>query len=117
MDLRKPNADALDVLARQVARGDGRLVIADLATGVGKTYLASAVVQYLGRSGVPNVLFVTPRTTILTKAIDNFTPGTPKFVPGATIEPLVVTGDTFDRAEIGDALHDSTRLKLFIFNV
>lgn len=117
MDLRKPNAEALAVLAAQVSRGDGREVIADLATGVGKTYLAAALIDYLAQKGVRNILLVTPGSTILTKSILNFTPGSTKHVPGAEVTPLLVTADNFERGEIGDALHDDRRLKLFVFNV
>ena len=117
MDLRRPNAEALDELAKQVANGDGREVIADLATGVGKTYLAAGLIDYLARKGVRNVLIVTPGTTILSKTIRNFTPGDSKYVGGAEVEPLLITADNFARGEVGDALHDSRRLKLFVFNV
>lgn len=117
MDLRRPNAEALDELAKQVANGDGREVIADLATGVGKTYLAAALVDYLAQSGVRNVLVVTPGSTILNKTIRNFTPGDSKFVNGAEVSPLLVTRDNFARGEIGDALHNPAKLKLFIFTV
>ena len=117
MDLRRPNAEALDELAKQVARGDGREVIADLATGVGKTYLAAGLVDYLARQGVRNVLIVTPGSTILSKTIRNFTPGDTKYVSGAEVEPILITADNFARGEIGDALHDTRQLKLFVFNV
>lgn len=117
MDLRRPNAEALDELARQVANGDGREVIADLATGVGKTYLAAALVDYLAQSGVRNILIVTPGSTILNKTIRNFTSGDTKFVPGAEVAPLLVTRDNFARGEVGDALHDQGKLKLFVFTV
>lgn len=117
MDLRKPNAEALNALAKQVSRGDGREVIADLATGVGKTYLAAALIDYLAQKGVRNILLVTPGSTILTKTVANFTPGSPKYVPGAEVRPLLVTADNFERGEVGEALHDPKRLKVFLFNV
>lgn len=117
MDLRAPNAHALRELARQVSAGDGREVIADLATGVGKTYLAAGLVDYLARGGVRNILIVTPGATVLAKTLRNFTPGDPKFVPGAAVRPLLVTSENFARGEVGDALHDPARLKLFVFTV
>lgn len=117
MDLRRPNQEALDALAKHVAHGDGREIIADLATGVGKTYLAAGLIDYLARKGVRNVLVVVPGSTILNKTIRNFTPGDAKYVAGAEVEPLVITSDNFARAEIGDALHDSRQMKVFVFTV
>ena len=117
MDLREPNAKALDEIVRAITSGDGREVIADLATGVGKTYLAAALVEYLARSGKRNVLIVTPGSTIQRKTIENFTPGARKHVPGAQVEPVLITADNFQRGDTGDALHDPRRLRLFVFNV
>lgn len=117
MDLRKPNAIALGAVAESIEDGDGREVVCDLATGVGKTYLAAGLIEYLARNGVRNVLFVTPGTTIYEKTIANFTPGSAKFVQGGTVEPLLITADNFARGQVGDALHDATQLKLFVFNV
>ncbi|WP_433718636.1 DEAD/DEAH box helicase [Microbacterium laevaniformans] len=117
MDLRLPNRAALDAVARAIEPGDGREVIADLATGVGKTYLAAGLIDYLARQGVRNVLIVVPGTTILSKTLRNFTPGDKKFVAGAEVQPLVVTSENFARGEVGDALHDTRQLKLFVFTV
>lgn len=117
MDLRLPNASALARVAEEIERGNGREVVCDLATGVGKTYLAAALVEYLAQQGVRNILFVTPGTTIYEKTIANFTPGSAKFVAGAEFEPLLITAENFARGQVGDALHDDAQLKLFVFNV
>ncbi|WP_018351904.1 DEAD/DEAH box helicase [Longispora albida] len=117
MDLRAPNAAALRVAAQEIEPGDGREVVCDLATGVGKTYLAAALVDYLAAQGVRNILIVTPGTTIQDKTVDNFTQGHPKFVPGAEYQPLLITSENFSRGQVGDALHDDTVVKLFVFNV
>jgi len=117
MTLRRPNAEALGAVAEAIESGDGGEFVCDLATGVGKTYLAAALIDYLARQGVRNVLFVTPGTTIQTKTIANFTPGSPKFVAGAEVEPLLITAENFARGQVGDALHDDDILKLFVFNV
>lgn len=117
MDLRKPNADALRRTAEEIEDGDGCEIVCDLATGVGKTYLAAALVDYLASQGVRNILIVTPGITIQNKTIDNFTPGHPKFVPGAEYESLLITSENFSRGQVGDALHADAVLKLFIFNV
>lgn len=117
MDLRAPNREALHALVEQVARGGGREVIADLATGVGKTYLAAALIEYLARVGVRDILIVVPGSTIERKTIANFTPGDAKYIRGATVEPLLITADNFQRGAVGDALHDPRRLKLYVFTV
>lgn len=117
LELRRPNELALVSVAEAIEAGDGREVVCDLATGVGKTYLAAGLLDYLARSGVRNVLFVTPGTTIYEKTIANFTPGHPKYIAGRTIEPVLVTSENFQRGQVGDALHDPAELKLFVFNV
>lgn len=117
MTLRAPNAAALSAVAEAIENGDGGEYVCDLATGVGKTYLAAGIIDYLARHGVRNVLFVTPGTTIQSKTIANFTPGSAKYVPGAEHEPLLITADNFARGQVGDALHDGGILKLFVFNV
>ena len=94
-----------------------REVVCDLATGVGKTYLAAALVDYLAAQGIRNVLVVTPGKTIQDKTIANFTPGSPKYVPGADYQPLLITAENFSRGQVGDALHEPDTLKLFVFNV
>lgn len=117
MDLRAPNKGALKKSVQSITDGDGREIVCDLATGVGKTYLAAALVEYLASQGVRNVLIVTPGSTIQGKTIDNFTPEHPKFVPGMDYSPVLITPENFSRGQIGDALHNKQALKLFVFNV
>lgn len=117
MTLRRPNEAALTRVAEAIRDGDRIEVVCDLATGVGKTYLAAALIDYAARQGVRNVLIVVPGRTILDKTVANFTPGSAKHIEGAEIDPLVITADNFQRSEIGDALHDPSRLKVFIFTV
>ena len=75
LDLREPNQQALDALAKALGTAEpGAEFIADLATGVGKTYIAGGLLDYLYESGVRNVLVVTPGSTIQRKTIDNLTP-------------------------------------------
>ncbi|MDP9796717.1 superfamily II DNA or RNA helicase [Catenuloplanes nepalensis] len=92
MDLRAPNAAALAAAAHAVAAGDGREVVCELATGVGKSYVSAALVDYLAERGVRHVLIVTPGTAIREKTIGNFTPGHPRFVAGAEHPVAIVTG-------------------------
>ena len=65
--------------------------VLNLATGVGKTYLMGAFVEYLRRQGVSNVVIVTPGKTVQAKTVQNFTPGAPKFITGSPVPPEVVT--------------------------
>ncbi len=117
MDLRAPNKAALGRIVEHIHTDEFREVVCDLATGVGKTFLASALVDYLAAQGIRNVLIVTPGRTIQDKTIANFTSGHAKFVPGAEHRPLLVTAENFSRGQIGDALHEPGMLKLFVFNV
>jgi type III restriction enzyme len=117
MDLRAPNKAALAKIVENIYADEFREVVCDLATGVGKTYLAAALVDYLAAQGIRNVLVVTPGKTIQDKTIANFTPGSPKYVPGADYQPLLITAENFSRGQVGDALHEPDTLKLFVFNV
>ena len=92
-DLRAPNKEALRQLVFTL---DGDydptvMQVLNLATGVGKTYLMAAFVEYLRRQGVGNVVIVTPGKTVQAKTVQNFTPGTPRYITGAAVPPEVVT--------------------------
>lgn len=118
-DLRAPNRDALRAIVQAIvaAGGEYREMVADLATGVGKTFLMSALVEYLAVQGVRHVLVVTPGSTIQRKTLQNFDAASAKYVPGAEIAPVIVTPDNFQSASMGAALRDSRRLKVFVFNI
>ena len=118
LDLREPNQAALDALARALdGAPEGVEVIADLATGVGKTYIAGGLIDYLYESGVRNVVIVTPGSTIQRKTIDNLTPGHRKYLRGLQSRPMVITLDTVERGEVGAALADPDAFKVFVFTV
>ena len=117
MELRDPNRRAVAKVVQEIQSGDGREVVCDLATGVGKTYICRALIDYLADQGVRNILIVTPGRTIQKKTVANFKPGHPKFVPGANYEPTVITPGNYAGGRVGDALHDPDALKVFIFNV
>lgn len=118
LDLRRPNRDALDALARALATAEpGAELVADLATGVGKTYIAGGLLDYLFASGVSNVVIVTPGSTIQRKTVDNLTPGHRKYLRGLQSNPLVVTLDSLERGEVGAALADEDRFKVFVLTV
>lgn len=117
-DLRDPNKRALSALVARIAGGTGyQELVADLATGVGKTYLMSSLIDYLATQGVRHVLVVTPGSTIQRKTLENFNAASTKYVPGADIAPFVVTPENFQAAHVGAVLRDPRRLKVFVFNV
>nr|WP_246306392.1 DEAD/DEAH box helicase family protein [Allobranchiibius huperziae] len=116
--MREPNRDALDALAKVLDRAEpGAEFVADLATGVGKTYIAGGLLDYLYESGVRNVLIVTPGSTIQRKTIDNLTPGHRKYLRGMQSRPMVITLDSVERGEVGAALAEADRFKVFVFTV
>lgn len=120
LDLRVPNAEALAAVAKHIdaAAGASTEAVCDLATAVGKTYLAAGLVEYLAESGVRNVLVVTPGRTILDKTVNNFTEGHKKSVLGGmTTRPTIVTVDNFNTGDVATALGDEDTVKLFVFTV
>jgi type III restriction enzyme len=118
LDLRVPNRNALDALAQALSdSAPGDLMVADLATGVGKTYVAAALLDYLYGVGVRNVVIVTPGTTIQRKTVGNLTPGQPKYVRGLQCRPVVITLDNFESGAVAQALADPREMKVFIFTV
>lgn len=92
-DLRAPNKEALRKLVFTLDGDYAPQVqqVLNLATGVGKTYLMAAFVEYLRRQGVGNVVIVTPGKTVQTKTVQNFSPGSPRFIAGSPVPPEVVT--------------------------
>lgn len=120
MELRTPNYEALFECAKAFdnAAGQPFEAVCDLATAVGKTYLAGGLVEYLATSGVRNFLVVTPGRTILEKTVNNFTDGHPKSVLGGMdTRPVVITAENFNTGAVAGALHDDTQVKLFVFSV
>ena len=92
-DLRNPNKEALRQLIFTL---DGDydpdvMQVLNLATGVGKTYLMAAFIEYLRRQGVGNVLIVTPGKTVQAKTVQNFTAGSSHYIAGSPCPPDVVT--------------------------
>ena len=95
-----------------------------LATGVGKTRLMGAFAAFMFLTGRSRNFFVlAPNTTIYNKLIQDFSPGTPKYVfkgiaEFAHNEPMLVTGDNWDsgRGAKGGDLFGNT-LIVNIFNV
>jgi type III restriction enzyme len=117
LTLRLPNKAAVSRIVKHIAVDEYTEVVCDLATGVGKTYISAALVDYLATQGIRNILIVTPGKTIQDKTIANFTPGSLKYVPGTEANPLLITAENFARGQVGDALHEADVVKLFVFNV
>ncbi|MBT1035491.1 DEAD/DEAH box helicase family protein [Canibacter sp. lx-45] len=92
-ELRAPNKAALRQLIFTLDGGyePSVMQVLNLATGVGKTYLMVAFVEYLRRQGVGNVVIVTPGKTVQAKTVQNFTPGSPRYISGSVVPPEVVT--------------------------
>jgi type III restriction enzyme len=120
MELRAPNAEALTACAERfdAAHGMPFEVVCDLATAVGKTYLAGGLIEYLAESGVRNFLIVVPGRTILNKTVANLTAGHPKSILGGMeSNPVVITAENFNTPVMGGVLQDTDQVKVFIFTV
>ncbi|HJE85120.1 MAG TPA: DEAD/DEAH box helicase family protein, partial [Corynebacterium amycolatum] len=93
----------------------------DLATGVGKTFVMAAFIEYLNRQGHRNVMVVTPNTVVQDKTVRDFSHGSERYIDGFTRPPVMVTPDNAQ----GFALAESTRSifttdeasMLYVFNV
>lgn len=127
LDLRTPNAAAVDSVANVVShhfdvegKGTPFECIVDSATGVGKTYVMAGLIEYFaGRDpAARNFLLLAPGRTIRDKSVQNFTPGHRKSLTAAMkSRPVVITADNFKSAAVMTAMEDDTKTKLFIFTV
>lgn len=89
-DLRKPNVEALEALIRRLESGNyepEEQLVLDLATGVGKTYIMAAFVEYLRQQGVMNVMIVTPNKVVQDKTVADFAAGSGRYI-GGFVSPL-----------------------------
>ncbi len=125
LDLRQPNKEALESIVSAIA-GHYEIDrepppcegVVDVATGVGKTYVLAAAIEYLAGEGVRNFAVITPGRTILDKTVGNFTPGHPKsLLAGMEVRPVVVTSENFATPAMRAAMDDPEQVKLFIFTV
>ena len=126
LDLRPPNRDAVETIAYttfqyfDVDKGESPLeAVVDSATGMGKTYVLAASIEYFALAdGVRNFAVIVPGRTILEKTIGNFTQGHPKsLLSGMTTAPFVITSDNFNTPIVRMAMDDPTVVKLFVFTV
>ncbi len=125
LDLRAPNREALDSIAKAVAQyyeidgGDPPFeCVVDLATAVGKTYVMAAAIDYFASEGIRNFAVITPGKTILRKTVDNFTPGHAKsLLGGMEAQPVVITSENFATPVMRAVMDDEAEVKLFVFTV
>lgn len=124
-DLRAPNKEALRELI-YVLNGDydsSVMQVLNLATGVGKTYLMAAFMEYLRQQGVGNVVIVTPSKVVQAKTVQNFTMGSPRYIAGSPVPPDVVTPRDYsawvarNNGPAGISYGRETPLLAFIFNI
>jgi type III restriction enzyme len=125
LDLRAPNKEALESIAAAIFRHfeldrepPPLEAVVDIATGVGKTYVLAAAIEYLAQDGVRNFAVITPGRTILNKTVGNFTLGHPKsLLGGMDVRPVVITSENFATPAMRAAMDDPDQVKLFIFTV
>lgn len=125
LDLREPNKEALQSIVFAIARHfdidrepPPLEAVVDIATGVGKTYVLAATIEYLAQDGVRNFAVITPGRTILDKTVANFTVGHPKsLLGGMEVRPAVITSENFATPAIRTAMDDPDLVKVFIFTV
>lgn len=120
LDLRKPNREALETVISELSAPtrSTQPLVCDLATAVGKTYLAAGLIDYLAQTGVRNFLFVVPNKTIYNKTIANFTDGNPRtLLPDMTTEPVVIHPKNFNASWVASAMDDDDAVKLYVFNI
>jgi len=92
-----------------------------LATGVGKTRLMGAFISYLHlKHGINNFFVLAPNLTIYNKLIEDFSPGSAKYVfkgiaAFTSNVPEVITGDNYEQrgAQVMGNLFTSIRINVF----
>lgn len=126
LDLRAPNKEAMDSLAYAHSwhydvdgGGSPYECVIDSATGVGKTYVIVACVEYFAAArGYRNFAVIAPGDTIRNKTIANFTPGHRKsLLKSMESEPVLVTADNFNTPAMRAILDDDSRVKIYVFTV
>jgi type III restriction enzyme len=125
LDLREPNKEALESIVFEVVQHfevDGKPppfeAVVDSATGVGKTYIIAAALDFFAAKGVRNFAVIAPGSTILKKTIANFTAGHAKsLLGGMNVRPVVITAENFATAAMRAVMADDQAVKLFIFTV
>ncbi len=124
LELREPNTRALRTIAQDLrahaeAGADGFFEgVIDSATGMGKSFIIGAGIDYFAQLGVRDFAIITPGTTIQRKTIEQFSPGHPKsLLPGMQTDPLLVHSENFSAASVAAEFNDPETVKLYIFTV
>ncbi|MBF6672800.1 DEAD/DEAH box helicase family protein [Glutamicibacter sp. FBE19] len=122
-DLREPNKKGLRQLIVELTDDIDPLrpLVLDIATGVGKTYLMAAAVEYFRRQGISNVIVITPSLVVQNKTVQNFREGTTRYIGGFPIPPSVVSPQSYDAWRMSQTLKSTSEgidpSMVFIFNV
>ncbi|BFL73975.1 hypothetical protein M7M4_07270 [Corynebacterium pseudogenitalium] len=104
--LRDPNKRAMRELIYHLTGDFDPLepMVMHMATGAGKTYLMAALIEYLSRFGVKNVMVVVPPSTVLeNKTVQNFTQGSRRYVDGFSSAPQVVSPGNYGAWRAGQS--------------
>jgi len=125
LDLRDPNKQAVRTLAITLhwhedvqGRTEPFEGVIDAATGVGKTYILAAAMEYFAAQGTRNFAVIAPGKTILEKTVDQFTAGHPKsLLGGMDIEPVLITARNFNSPAMRAAMDNPEQIKLYVFTV
>lgn len=125
LDLREPNRDALQAIAVATTlhyehrRADPPFEgVVDVATGVGKTYVMAAAMEYFAALGHRHFAIIAPGSTILNKTIRNFSHGDSKsLLKGMSIRPEIITAETFDSPMVASQMNHEEAVKVYIFTV
>lgn len=123
-NLRAPNAEALTDLVQRIEEGDYDALeplVLNLATGVGKTYVMAAFIEYLRRQGHPNVMVVTPTKVVQDKTVLDFSKGAHRYIGGFDIPPRLVTPGDLSNLRVNDVASalfvGEGASTLYVFNV
>jgi type III restriction enzyme len=126
LDLRTPNRDAVETLAYELWRHyqqDGHQHpfegVIDSATGVGKTFVIVAAVEYLARAqGVRDFVVVAPSRVVLDKTIEQFTRGSRRSIVDRLSVPIeLITAENFNTPATAARMNDPDVVKVYAFSV
>lgn len=124
-DLRAPNKEALRQLIFTLD-GDydpAVMQVLNMATGVGKTYLMAAFIEYLRIQGIRNVVVITPGKIVQAKTVYNFRQGNSHYIEGAQVPPMIVTPKDYTawqerlNGQTSLTFDRSAPMLMFIFNI
>lgn len=126
LDLRTPNRDAVETLAyelwrhyQQDQREDAFEGVIDSATGVGKTYIIAAAVEYFARAyGARDFVVIAPSRVVLDKTIEQFTRGHRRSIVDRLSIPVeLITAENFNTPTTAARMNDPDLIKVYAFSV